>query len=139
MQQLEPKAKDLSKTVADTYKQIQTVLETLAKPGRNRPSVPITDVVELVRGYAQWRFDDLLRQQLVTAYVTCAATGLIELREINYCRVRLTELHQAFAEACIRRKAKRPTRQRKGPVAHGIWFAGGRLGARVRPGRHGTI
>jgi hypothetical protein len=104
LQALEPKAKELAKTVSETYARIQTLLQALAKPAKGRPPILIADVIELIRCYAEWRYDDLLRQQLVSAYVSLRGHWSDELREINFCRVRLTELQQTFADACIRRK-----------------------------------
>src|SRR5262249_15926877 len=68
--QLEPKAKELARTVSDTYTRITTLLEALAKPARRRPPMLLANVIELIRCYAEGRFDDLLRRQLVAAYVS---------------------------------------------------------------------
>ena len=52
------------------------------------------DVLELLRAYPKWRFQSLVLQQASSAFLSLRGHLSDELREINFCRVRLAELQR---------------------------------------------
>ncbi len=52
---------------------------------------------ELLRGYAKWRYQSLVLQQVTRGLVSLRGCLTDELREVNFCRSRLAELARAFA------------------------------------------
>jgi serine/threonine protein kinase len=58
-----------------------------------------TDLLELMRQYAKWRYQSLVLSQVATAFVTLRGHLADEMREINFCRIRLTELLRMVDEA----------------------------------------
>jgi serine/threonine protein kinase len=56
------------------------------------------DVLELLRCYAKWRYQALVLSQVAAAFVTLRGHLADEMREINFCRVRLGELQRMFDE-----------------------------------------
>jgi hypothetical protein len=61
-------------------------------PPARRPMPPAADVLELLRSYTKWRYQSLVMHRLGAAFVTLRGHLADEMREINFCRVRLTEL-----------------------------------------------
>src|SRR5262249_35922345 len=95
----EPKYRDLARRAAQGYKPMPAVLRTLEKgaAARGRPPLAAADVVELLRSYARWRFESLVLQLVIGAYVSLRGQLSDQLREINFCRVRLGELLMGLA------------------------------------------
>ena len=67
----------------------------------SRPSPPAggsrcrpATCVELLRAYPKWRFQSLVLQQASSAFLSLRGHLSDELREINFCRVRLAELQR---------------------------------------------
>ena len=52
----------------------------------------------MLRGYAKWRHQALVLQNLTTAFVSLRGNLSDELREVNFCRVRLGELLRLLEE-----------------------------------------
>ncbi len=87
----EPLTKELNAKAEEAWTRIQLQLAPLA-PGQRRPPVPAHDVVELLRFYAKHRFQSQLMHQVAQAFLSLRGHLSDELREINFCRVRLNEL-----------------------------------------------
>ncbi len=95
LQHHEPLAKDLTTKAAEAYARLRVLAEPPAKGGR-RYTLDPADVIELLRCYPKWRFQSLTLQ-LVTASFVCLRGHLSdELREVNFCRIRLGELLRHF-------------------------------------------
>jgi hypothetical protein len=99
LRELEPRAQEHAKLAFQAFAGIKGVLANLQKPpGRGRRPLDPFDAVGLLHGYAEFRFEALVRQQVINAYVALRGHLSDQLREINFCRVRLGELAQHFAD-----------------------------------------
>src|SRR5439155_25212004 len=54
--------------------------------------------VELIQSYPTWRYQSLMFQCINNVYVSLRGCLTDQLREINYCRARLTELVSSFQD-----------------------------------------
>jgi hypothetical protein len=97
----EPKFKAAATLAAETHKRIQAVTAALHKAaaGKGRAPVSAADVVELLRQYARARYEALVLQQVIAVFVSLRGQLTDQLREVNFCRVRLGELLHSFAGA----------------------------------------
>jgi hypothetical protein len=94
----EAKQNELTARAAESLQRLHALLDNPGRNplgGRRGPATP-AEVVELLHGYARQRFDGLLTSQLIAAYLGLRGNLSDELREVNFCRVRLTELLQAL-------------------------------------------
>jgi serine/threonine protein kinase len=94
----EPRSRDLAAQAADAYERLRSAIIVLRKlaMGKTRQVVTAPEVLELLLRYARLRYQSVLAQQLIGAYVSLRGQLSDQLREINFCRVRLAELFQAF-------------------------------------------
>ncbi len=108
LQHHEPLLKDLSTQAREVYTRLRMLAPAPVSPSRGgtrllekssskRGHVP--DPVELLRAYAKSRYQSLVLGQVASALVTLRGHLADEMREINYCRVRLTELQRMLQEA----------------------------------------
>jgi eukaryotic-like serine/threonine-protein kinase len=93
LQHHEPLARDLSAKASEAYIRLKTFVAPPKTTGR-RPQITTTDVLELLRAYPKWRFQSLVLQQASSAFLSLRGHLSDEAREINFCRVRLTELQR---------------------------------------------
>ena len=92
LQRHEPLARELATKAAGSYGRLQLYL---APPkGVRRPPPAPGEVAELLRTYPKQRFQALVMQQASAAFLSLRGHLSDELREINFCRVRLNELHR---------------------------------------------
>jgi serine/threonine protein kinase len=99
LQQQEPRYKEYAKLAAEAHERIHGVLTALQKPMPLRPNKSLlkaADMLEWLQCYGQCQYESLLQQQIIAAYTSLRGHLSDQLREINYCRVRLGELLQAF-------------------------------------------
>jgi hypothetical protein len=97
----EPRFKSLAALSADAFGRLQQAVIAVRRMalGKARQAPTAAELLELLGHYARTRYQSLLEQQLVAAYVSLRGQLSDQLREINFCRVRLTELLQAFGGA----------------------------------------
>lgn len=100
----EPLAADLTRKAREAHVGLKQ-LATPPKPGQKRPAVSPADVYELLRTYPKWRYQSLVIGHLSAAFVGLRGHLSDSLREINFCRVRLTELQRMFEEVPAEEKA----------------------------------
>jgi serine/threonine protein kinase len=91
----EPLARDLAAKAAEIHGRLLACCAPV-KSGQRR--TPAAEVVEWLRGYAKGRFQALLLQHLTGAFVGLRGHLSDELREVNFCRVRLGELLRSLEE-----------------------------------------
>jgi hypothetical protein len=93
----------LARELADKAREAHDYLRRLAAaptgPGSKTTARSAEQVVELCRNYPRWRFQSLVLHHLSGAFVGLRGHLSDELREVNFCRVRLTELLRLFEEA----------------------------------------
>jgi serine/threonine protein kinase len=90
----------LASELSQSARQAHDALWALARaqPGGRKPSTTAQEAYELLRAYPRWRFQSLALAHLSSAFVSLRGHLSDELREINFCRVRLSELHRMFEE-----------------------------------------
>ena len=93
LQRHEPLARDLAAKASDAYVRLKTFLAPVKSVGR-KPQLSTAEVLELLRNYPKWRFQSLVLQQASSAFLSLRGHLSDEAREINFCRVRLTELQR---------------------------------------------
>lgn len=93
---VEPRAKNLLEQARQAHEQVHKIAALLdsATPSSKRPQLSISDIVELLRSFAVWRHEGLALQGVVNVFVSLRGHLTDELREIHFCRSRLTELSQ---------------------------------------------
>jgi serine/threonine protein kinase len=67
-------------------------------PKNRRAAASLSTLLELIRSYPKWRYQSLLFQRVASVYVGLRGQLSDQLREINYCRSRLTDLVKSFQE-----------------------------------------
>jgi eukaryotic-like serine/threonine-protein kinase len=90
----EPLGKELTTRTADALDRIRTIQACLADPAAasRRTSVALANLAELIGAYSRWRYQSLIQQRLGNVYVSLRGRLSDQLREINFCRARLSEL-----------------------------------------------
>ena len=99
LQHHEPLARELAAKAADAHARLLACVAPAKAAGR-RPAMPAAEVLELLRSYSKWRFQSLVLQQASAAFLSLRGNLSDELREVNFCRVRLAEL-QRLLEAPV--------------------------------------
>jgi serine/threonine protein kinase len=96
LQTYEPLGRDLAARATEAYER----LRVYCTPPRGTRVPPLTaaDLAELLRNYPKWRFQCLVLQQVSSAFLSLRGHLSDELREINFCRVRLGELLRILEE-----------------------------------------
>jgi hypothetical protein len=98
LQHHEPLAKDLATKATEAYGRLKALSTPPAKGTRRHTLEPV-DVVELLRCYPKWRFQSLMLQLVSAAFVSLRGHLSDELREVNFCRIRLGELLRILEES----------------------------------------
>ncbi len=91
LQHHEPLTKDLTKRAGDALVRLRSLTRPV-RPGSRSAVLSPEDTLELLRCYPKWRFQSLMLQTVASAFVALRGHLSDELREINFLRVRLTEL-----------------------------------------------
>jgi hypothetical protein len=97
LQRHEPLAQDLAQRAADAYVRLVGLVRASSAAKSTRPPPP-AEVVELVRNYSKCRYQSIVLGQLSSAFLTLRGHLSDQLREINFCRVRLSELLRLLEE-----------------------------------------
>ncbi len=90
LQHYEPMLRDLKEKAASGYTRLQEYIAS-SKNGR-KPSLSTQELLELLKSYPKWRYQSLVMQHVISAFLGLRGHLSDELREVNFCRVRLTEL-----------------------------------------------
>jgi hypothetical protein len=99
LQHHEPLARDLARKASEAY---QFLRECAAPSGQGmrRQVISGNDLVELIRVYTKNRYQSLVLNHMTCAFVALRGHLSDELREVNFCRVRLSELLQLLETSC---------------------------------------
>jgi serine/threonine protein kinase len=113
LQHQEPLCKDLNEKAQEANGRLRLLAAGNANQlaggiGRRAPSLPATDVLELLRFYAKWRYQSLVLNLTSASFVTLRGHLADEMREINFCRVRLAELQRMLEEPGIVPRERKP-------------------------------
>jgi hypothetical protein len=94
LQHHEPLAQELTTRATEAYQRLQAYINP--SPGCRRPALSSLDLLELLRHYPKWRFQSVVLQQLSNAFLRLRGHLSDDLREVNFCRVRLAQLLRLF-------------------------------------------
>jgi hypothetical protein len=89
LQHHEPLTRDLAAKAAGAHARL-AALAAGPRPGVRKGTA--AEVAELLQGYPKWRYQGLVMSEVFRAFVSLRGHLSDELREVNFCRVRLTEL-----------------------------------------------
>jgi len=101
---LEPLAADLFKELSDVFTRLFPLVGSLDHSGLDRDktgkarSAVTHEVIELMKTYVQTRYRHLTVQSAIAIYRGLLGNAPEYLREVNFCRVRLTEIARNVAE-----------------------------------------
>jgi hypothetical protein len=91
--------KDLNARSTEARNRIHGLLRALPTlPSAKARAAASAELRELLRSYSKWRNQFLVLQSAARAQVGLRGAMTDQLREINFCRVRVGELAQAFTE-----------------------------------------
>jgi hypothetical protein len=97
LQYHEPLSEELGARAAGAYARLAALAAGAPRAaGRKDPAV---DVCGLLRDYGKWRYQSLVLREVFRAFVSLRGHLSDELREVNYCRVRLAELLRLLDES----------------------------------------
>ncbi|MGH7171249.1 MAG: tubulin-like doman-containing protein, partial [Gemmataceae bacterium] len=102
LQHHEPLARELSNRAAESYGRLHLLISSVARPAASgvfrkasassRKMPTFAEARELLRGYPKTLYQSLLLRQGGNVFLTLRGHLADEMREINFCRVRLGEL-----------------------------------------------
>jgi hypothetical protein len=97
---------ELNERAAEARKRMLSLVEAIqsAPAGNRRTAVLLQTFRELVEVYPRWRYQALMLQRSVGAYLSLRGHLSDQLREINFCRDRLGELLNMFEQAAHSRE-----------------------------------
>jgi serine/threonine protein kinase len=94
----EPIGKDLVTRASEARTRIFNLLRAIPTlPSPKARTAASKELLELMRNYPKWRCQALVLQEVSRSYVSLRGNLSDQLREVNFCRVRLGELMNAFA------------------------------------------
>ena len=83
-------------------------------PASKKPNLSATEAFGLLKSYSKWRFQSLLLRHLAASFVGVRGHLSDQLREVNFCRVRLVELARMFEESAEKTPPDRSHRRGDG-------------------------
>lgn len=126
LQHHEPLARELAQKASEAHDHLSALAGRPLKQGQTRPRLTAFETIELARAYPKWRYQSLVLQYLSAAFVGLRGHLSDELREVNFCRVRLTELLRLLeeptpAEAPLASSSRSP---RDGGIGRKLFLSG---------------
>jgi serine/threonine protein kinase len=104
LQNHEPLTADLTQKAHEAYLRLRALADPL-KPGQKRPYLSGPEAFELLRAYPKWRLQSIILAHLAGTFLSLRGHLSDSLREMNFCRDRLTELQRLFEEVPPEEKA----------------------------------
>ncbi len=121
LQHHEPLCLELTEKATEAYATLRAVAGLFAPqppsgterraastPPTKKPSITPQETFELIKFYSKWRYQSLLLQNLASSFVGVRGHLSDQLREVNFCRVRLTELARLFEESAAKVSPAKP-------------------------------
>ena len=98
LQHHEPLLLELSAKADRAYERLQALRPALSEIlGGGRKNAPVvSELLELLRNYPKWRYQMLVLKRVHMVYTSLRGYLSDQMREIGFCRTRLTELIQAL-------------------------------------------
>jgi serine/threonine protein kinase len=99
LQKHEAAARGATARATEALHKIQGLLTTLQKgpPAGKRIATFTTELVEHLRGYSLARLESMILQRVCLVHISLRGNLSDQLREVSYCRARLTELRRSFS------------------------------------------
>lgn len=97
--------KELTAQAETAHARLKTLLASFRQemgPKNRRTANSLSALLELIRHYPKWRYQSLMLQRVSNVYVSLRGRLSDQLREIHYCRSRLTELLGKLQEAPVK-------------------------------------
>ncbi len=95
----EPVYRELATKAGDALQRLCGVLDALVRgPAGRRGVLSAGDAAELLRVYPKWRYQSLVMQHTLRAFVSLRGYMSDQLREVNFCRARMGELARSFED-----------------------------------------
>jgi hypothetical protein len=98
LQHQEPLARDLAEKAQEAHDHLRVAAGRPARPGGRLSSKSPEQIIDLCRQYPKQRLHHLVLTSVLSAFVGLRGHLSDELREINFCRVRLNELQRMLDE-----------------------------------------
>jgi eukaryotic-like serine/threonine-protein kinase len=97
LQSYEPLSKEMAGRSAEAYSRLKTILTSpSAAAGARKKETVLANLPDLLRSYGKWRYQSLMIYRVMAAFVSLRGYLSDQLREMNYCRARLTDLAKSF-------------------------------------------
>jgi hypothetical protein len=97
LQSQEALTQEQTRKARGAYERLMMLTRPLP-PDQRRPAIAPAEVLELLRAYPRWRYRSLVLQQVAGVLIGLRGHLSDELREVNFCRVRLGELFRLLEE-----------------------------------------
>jgi hypothetical protein len=98
---------DLARRAGEARTRIHALLRTMPTlPSVKARAATSAELLELLRSYPKWHSQSLLLQAAGRAFVSLRGNLTDQLRECNFCRVRLGELANAFGDQPVSARAR---------------------------------
>jgi serine/threonine protein kinase len=98
LQHHEPLGRELAEKAAEAHENLRVLSGGQPKDGKGRPRLTAGETLELLKAFPKWRYQSVVLQHLAASFVGLRGHLSDELREVNFCRVRLAELLRLFEE-----------------------------------------
>lgn len=97
---------DLTRRSTDAHNRLRELIVHLQMAGGRRTGALTPDIMEQLRSYPKWRYQLLVLRQVVQSCRKLQSRLGDILREVGFCRERLTELLRAFEQPIARSEAE---------------------------------
>jgi hypothetical protein len=110
-------AAELQQRAAGVYQRLHRLTDGAAQiaarntPARRGPATPVfnaPEILELLRLYPKYRYHSLLMHRVTSLYVSLRGLLSDQIREVDFCRARIGELHALFEGGEIKSLADGP-------------------------------
>ena len=100
LERYETMLQELPALAAEAHRQIREFMALLEESrGTRRAATVVAGLAEMLPLYPKYRFQSLVLRRVATVYTTLRGQLSDLVREINFCRARLSELVKAFEQA----------------------------------------
>lgn len=128
LQHHEPLARELAEKAAEAHDHLRVLCGGQPREGKNRPRLTSHETMEVLKAFPKWRYQSMVLQHLAAAFVGLRGHLSDELREVNFCRVRLSELQRLLeepppGELSLTTLSGKPKRQ-EAAIGHTLFLSG---------------
>jgi serine/threonine protein kinase len=99
LQHYETMCQELTDRAEHAFARIYALLENLQATGGKRPAAEAAELVEMLRAFPKCYYQSLVLRHVMASYTTLRTHLADQMREVEFCRTRLGDLLNAFADA----------------------------------------